>query len=420
MRWFKEDFFTWVDSKPCTRCGGASRNVGSQTPTADDRAHGAGRVEGHQCTKCNTIMRFPRYNCPKRLLDTREGRCGEWANCFTALCRALGYEARYIHDQTDHVWSEVYSPTLDRWVHLDPCENAWDRPLIYEQGWGKKLSYILAFSKDQVVDVTFRYTIAHEEVCTRRTLCKESWLANYIATKNRSYTHSSVRKAELQRRAVRELVEFWSPAGGPSPAELIGRISGSAEWRESRSEGGPGTSAPSANVIKCTAEEMFELIYDPINDVYCITNDGVVNKLQGWQSGVYSSDNIFRKVEYDWNVVYLARENSAPARLEWRISCNKPVEKVELVSLGTVFQSGQIKWACSGVDEDNSFRSEKSLDETSEAYVTSRLRGNNVIRIVCELSAGDGDCAWQHTQLFRLDRGNTTDRPFCLKLFYDK
>ena len=34
------------------------------------------------------------------------------------------------------------------------------------------------------------------------------------------------------------------------------------------------------------------------------------------------------------------------------------------------------------------FRSEKSLDETSEAYVTSRLRGNNVIRIVCELSAG--------------------------------
>ena len=41
---------------------------------------------------------------------------------------------------------------------------------------------------------------------------------------------------------------------------------------------------------------MFELIYDPINDVYCITNDGVVNKLQGWQSGVYSSDNIFRKV----------------------------------------------------------------------------------------------------------------------------
>jgi peptide-N4-(N-acetyl-beta-glucosaminyl)asparagine amidase len=128
-------------------------------------------VEVYRCPKCPTQTRFPRYNHPLALLDSRRGRCGEWANCFTLMCRACGYDARLVSDWTDHVWTECFSTDADRWVHMDACETRYDAPLMYEAGWSKKLSYIIAFSDDECVDVTRRYTrnfIA--EVRPRRTL----------------------------------------------------------------------------------------------------------------------------------------------------------------------------------------------------------------------------------------------------------
>ena len=41
---------------------------------------------------------------------------------------------------------------------MDPCEASLDRPLLYEAGWGKKLSYVIAIGTSGFVDVSRRYT----------------------------------------------------------------------------------------------------------------------------------------------------------------------------------------------------------------------------------------------------------------------
>ena len=153
LSWFKRDFFRWCDSPKCDFCNAKTLPRGMGPPNEQELRHQASRVELYACTTCGRETRFPRYNDPAILLETRRGRCGEWANCFAFICRALDYEVRHVLDWTDHVWVEVYSEAQQRWLHCDPCENKCNKPLMYEAGWGKKLSYIIAFSKDEVIVV---------------------------------------------------------------------------------------------------------------------------------------------------------------------------------------------------------------------------------------------------------------------------
>jgi len=88
---------------------------------------------------------------------------------FGGVMNALKIEARIVHDFLDHCWDEAM--INGKWVHIDSTLEypiSLDHPHYYEQNWGKKYEYVLAFSKHAVEDVTQRYTQNWDAVIKRR------------------------------------------------------------------------------------------------------------------------------------------------------------------------------------------------------------------------------------------------------------
>ncbi|KAG0591730.1 hypothetical protein M758_1G222400 [Ceratodon purpureus] len=260
LLWFKKSF-RWVNEPDCDSCGSKSARIGMGTATSEELRHGANRVELFRCTGCRKEVRFPRYNDPMKLLETRAGRCGEWANCFTLYCRAFGYEARLALDFTDHVWTECFSPFHNRWVHFDPCEAAYDKPLLYESGWKKRLSYVIALANDGAYDVTRRYTRKWSEVLTRRTEVTEAVVQEVVfALTARARLSRPAHELEVLRiRDNQEREELLAGlAEEESASALPGRQSGSQQWRMLRGEVGsmsPSLAAEMINPVRACVDE---------------------------------------------------------------------------------------------------------------------------------------------------------------------
>lgn len=259
LDYFKNHFFKWVNKPECPQCHKDGDNMigkgrkGPPSPNPDQ----IGMIEVYWCNTCNKEVTFPRIGSPAKLLETRKGRCGEWVSCFILVLRAvLGDEARirYVWNREDHVWCEYYSNKLGRYVHLDPCENAFDNPLLYCDNWGKQMSWVIGIGEDYVVDLSCKYVTRSKQI-PKLSVANEKVIATNLEQINQMLlqkywqekvvpTGLSDREQYLKLYHDIILIKNVEAEGDKKvvPLKLTsapqGRQTGSAEWTKSRGESG--------------------------------------------------------------------------------------------------------------------------------------------------------------------------------------
>lgn len=261
LQYFKHDFFKWVNKPECPNCHSDGENIkptGAARPPPGN-PDGISVIEKYRCTTCSRDVDFPRINNPAKLLETKRGRCGEWVNCFMLILQAvLGADShiRYVWNNEDHVWCEYYSKSLKRWVHLDPCEAAFDEPNLYCDNWGKQMSWVIGVNDGYIIDLSDKYiTNKDKKINKNTTVSNVSLVENIIKlmafTLMLNYFQQNVNTLDLSQSEKFEkfytecILLYQQEFVKPSATEAIvlktttkGRQTGGGEWTKARGEDG--------------------------------------------------------------------------------------------------------------------------------------------------------------------------------------
>lgn len=133
-----------------------------------------------------------------------------------------------------------------------------------------------------------------------------------------------------------------------------------------------------------------------MDDVYRRPND-TNSETKGFVSLMNQTEHINRKVERDWKMAYICREEgSKSADFSWKFTFGGQKVKRAYISLGefSLFSSGKAMATVCGGDLCTMLEKDNKVE-------LNDLQGAEYLELTVNLRGGDGDVAWQHAQLFR-------------------
>ena len=178
-------------------------------------------------------------------------------------------------------------------------------------------------------------------------------------------------KSQQHSDWINESVEFLTPPKDVNSSNFKERQSGSAQWRKSRGEATGGgrlaTGVKTGQIVqvKQNSENIFEFEYCCATDKYKINGNDESN----WEKYCQEANNFHRKVERDWNMVYLARneDDNEKRTIEWKFNVpqNSKIEKIEILVNSAQFQTGRVIWvSILQISTDRIFRSIADFDRS--------------------------------------------------------
>lgn len=158
--------------------------------------------------------------------------------------------------------------------------------------------------------------------------------------------------------------------------------------------------------------------------MYKITdnNGTVLTEVSGWQYGTKEFEGgMFRKVEHDWKMTYLSRSpGTICGKIKWCFVVANPnlyLKTFHLQATTKIFHEANVSWNVDAIFDDAS--ENKSLvlpfGDVSN-YRTNQLKGATKLILTVTVSGGEGDCAWQHAQIFRQSLENEDDRSLVIDI----
>lgn len=159
--------------------------------------------------------------------------------------------------------------------------------------------------------------------------------------------------------------------------------------------------------------------YNTVKNTYYVSNGP---DIKNWSAAASSYSNIQYKIEHDWQMCYLARTNgSAKSFIEWLFRLEKGDQKLKKVDIRfekKCYESGKINLilVISRLNSENEvvLTEDENISKVSNdvsirfangiySIDFSQLENADLktLKIRAEMSLGNGENAWQHTQLFR-------------------